>query len=164
MQVSPGAPPVAATVRFVALAALVAGLDQATKVWAVAALSDGPIEVIGRGVQFRLARNTGGAFSLFTGSTTVLALVGVVLVVFLVRMARRETDPGLTLGLALVLGGALGNLADRVFRDPGVLKGAVVDFIDVGAWPTFNLADSAIVIGAAILILRGWKSGEPARG
>ncbi len=64
----------------------------------------------------------------------------------------------MVVGLSLVLGGALGNLSDRVFRDPGFLRGAVVDFVSVGAWPTFNVADSAITIGAVLIIWRGWRS------
>lgn len=157
LQVTAGATPVT---RVLALAGLVAGLDQATKAWAVEALSDESISVVGDFVRLDLARNTGGAFSLFVGWAPILALIGMVLVVVLVRMGRTEQDRWLLAGLVLVLGGALGNLSDRIFRAPGFLEGAVVDFVDVGSWPTFNVADSAIVVGAVILILRSRHTGQ----
>lgn len=165
VQVAAGAPPVARTLRLAAVAAAVVGLDQATKAWAASALDDRSIEVLGDAVRFHLARNSGSAFSLFTGWAPALAIVALVLVVVLVRMGRRETDPWLLVALGLVLGGALGNLADRLFRAPGLLEGSVVDFIDIGAWPTFNLADVAITLGAVGLVLRGWRGGtEPPKG
>lgn len=158
MQVAAGAPPVGRAARLVAVAAAVAGLDQAAKAWVVAALDDGrTVELIGSSVRFRLVHNSGSAFSLFTEWTPALAIVAAVLVALLVRMGRRETDWWLALALAVVLGGALGNLADRVFRDPGFLRGAVVDFVELGPWPTFNLADAAITLGAVVLLLRGWR-------
>ncbi len=137
--------------------------DQLSKAWAASALADGTtVEIVGDTVRFRLLRNSGSAFSLFTGYAPVLAVVAAVLVVVIFRMGRRETDPLASTALALVLGGALGNLGDRIFRAPGFLEGAVVDFVDVGRWPTFNVADSAITIGAAILVLTGWRLGRPA--
>lgn len=142
----------------VAIVGVVVLFDQLTKVWAVEALADGPISVIGDTVEFRLGRNTGGAFSLFQAFTPVLAVLAVVVAVFLARAARRTTDVWMLVGLSLVLGGALGNLVDRVFRDPGFLHGAVVDFVSVGRWPTFNIADSAITIGAVLIVLRGWRA------
>src|SRR5205823_6904306 len=125
--------------------------DQLTKVWAVAALSDGPVRVIGSVLQFRLTRNPGGAFSLLTGLTPVLAVLAVVMVAFIVRTTRRTVDPLMAYSLALVLGGAVVNLVDRVVRSPGFLRGEVVDFIKVPHWPTFNLADSAITIGVLLI-------------
>lgn len=146
------------TLHLLGVAAVVVGLDQLTKAWAVEALVDGPIELIGDSVQFDLVRNRGGAFSLlsFDGVTPLLAIAAIALSLWLVYLGHREDDRWLVFGLALVLGGALGNLADRLFRDPGVLEGAVVDFVDVGAWPTFNLADAAITVGVVLLVLRGW--------
>lgn len=151
------------TAALIGVAVGAAGLDQVTKAWAVAALDDGPLEVVGEAVRFRLVRNTGSAFSLFTGWAPLLAVVGVVLTVVVVRTARRESDPVAVAGLALVLGGAVGNLLDRLLRDPGVLQGAVVDFIDIGPWPTFNLADAAITAGAGLLVVRGFRSGVQPR-
>lgn len=128
-------------------------LDQITKIWVVAALSDGPLSIIGDDVELRLTRNSGGAFSLFTNATVLLALVAIVLSVVLVRAVRRAQDLLSVLALALVLGGALGNLTDRIARSPGFLRGEVVDYVRVGSFPSFNVADSAITIGAILLIL-----------
>jgi signal peptidase II len=141
--------------RLVALAVVViVALDQLTKVWAVAALSDGPISIIGDTVEFHLTRNPGGAFGRFRGMTPVLAVLAVVVAIFLVRAVQRTRDAWTIAALTLVLGGALGNLSDRFFRSPGVLRGHVVDFVRVGWWPVFNVADSCVTIGAVILIVR----------
>ena len=140
-----------------AVAAVIAALDQLTKIWAVAALSDGPVEVIGTLLQFRLTRNPGGAFSLLTGLTPVLAVLAVVMVVYIVRTTRRTSDAFMAYSLGLVLGGAIGNLVDRMVRSPGVLRGEVVDFFKVPNWPTFNVADCAITIGVILVAIRGWK-------
>ena len=130
----------------------VVGLDQATKAWATSGLRDGPVSIIGSTVEFQLARNTGSAFSLFQTVTPLLAVLAVGLVAILVRTLNRAEDLTVLVALALVLGGALGNIIDRLFRAPGFLHGAVVDFIKVGSWPTFNVADSAITIGAVLLV------------
>jgi signal peptidase II len=140
-----------------AVATVIVALDQLTKIWAVAALSDGPVEVIGTLLQFRLTRNPGGAFSLLTGLTPVLAVLAVVMVVYIVRTTRRTSDAFMAYSLGLVLGGAVGNLVDRMVRSPGVLRGEVVDFIKVPNWPTFNVADCAITIGVILVAIRGWK-------
>jgi signal peptidase II len=141
-----------------AVAGVVVVLDQLTKIWAVAALSDGPVEVVGTLLQFRLTRNPGGAFSLLTGLTPVLALLAVGMVVYIVRTTRRTADIVMAYSLALVLGGAVGNLVDRMVRSPGVLRGEVVDFIKVPHWPTFNLADCAITVGVILIAIRGWRN------
>jgi signal peptidase II len=140
-----------------AVAAAIVVLDQLTKIWAVAALSDGPVKVIGTLLQFRLTRNPGGAFSLLTGLTPVLAVLAVVMVVYIVRTTRRTADVVMAYSLGLVLGGAVGNLVDRMVRSPGVLRGEVVDFIKVPNWPTFNVADCAITVGVILIAIRGWR-------
>jgi signal peptidase II len=137
--------------------------DQLTKWWAVRALADGPIEIVGDTVSFRLARNTGGAFSLFQAFTPLLAIVAIVVAFFLVRTVRRTHDPLLVVGLSLVLAGALGNLLDRIFRSPGFLRGAVVDFVHISRWPTFNVADSAITIGAVLVVIWSFRSSTRER-
>jgi len=136
-----------------ALIAIVA-IDQLTKAWAVSALADGPKHLVGDLVVFDLARNSGSAFSRFQGYTPVLAVLAIVITVFLARSLRQTTDRWTLVGLVLVLGGALGNLADRLARSPGFLRGHVVDFVAIGWWPVFNFADSCITIGAIILIVR----------
>jgi signal peptidase II len=140
-----------------AVAGVVVVLDQLTKIWAVAALSDGPVEVIGSLLQFRLTRNPGGAFSLLTGLTPVLAVLAVIMVVYIIRTTRRTSDVVMAYSLGLVLGGAVGNLVDRMVRSPGVLRGEVVDFIKVPNWPTFNVADCAITVGVILIAIRGWR-------
>ena len=141
-----------------AVAGVVVVLDQLTKIWAVASLSDGPVEVIGTLLQFRLTRNPGGAFSLLTGLTPVLAVLAVGMVVYIVRTTRRTDDIVMAYSLALVLGGAVGNLVDRMARSPGFLRGEVVDFIKVPNWPTFNVADCAITVGVILIAIRGWRT------
>jgi signal peptidase II len=140
------------------LTAGVVALDQLTKAWAVAALSDGPIRLIDDVVSLRLVRNPGGAFSVFTGFTPFLAVLAAVLVVVIVRTTRRTSDRVMAYTLALILGGAVGNLIDRLIRSPGFLRGHVIDFVDLSFWPTFNLADSAITIGVIVVLLRGWRT------
>jgi signal peptidase II len=127
--------------------------DQLSKLWAVRELADVPLSIIGSDVSFELTRNTGSAFSLFQAFTPLLALIAIGVAVLLVREVRRSRDTLMIVGLSLVLGGALGNLVDRLFRSPGFLKGAVVDFVHVGRFPTFNVADSAITIGAALIVV-----------
>jgi signal peptidase II len=147
----------------IAIVSGVVALDQLTKVWAVARLDDGPISLFGQDVQLRLSRNRGGAFSLFQGFTPLLAVLAVVLAVLLVRALRRTDDMWMVVALALVLGGASGNLIDRMVRDPGLLRGAVIDFVRLDGWPTFNVADSAITIGAIVLVVRALLGGREER-
>ncbi len=108
--------------------------------------------MIGDLFQFRLARNSGAAFSTFTGSGPLLGLVaiGVVIMIFVVLGDAGHRMEAVSLGL--VLGGALGNLADRAFRGPGFLDGRVVDWIYLSFFPTFNAADAAITIGVVLLL------------
>ncbi len=133
--------------------------DVLTKVVAVARLQgNDPVELLGGAVYLVLVRNPGAAFSLATGYTWVLSLVAVAVVVAIVRIARRLRSTGWAVALGLVLGGALGNLVDRIFRAPGPLQGHVVDVVslfapDGSVWPVFNLADSAIVSGGVLLVL-----------
>ncbi|MDQ6852467.1 MAG: signal peptidase II [Actinomycetota bacterium] len=148
------------------IAGLVVGivlLDQVTKAVVVATLADGPLSIIGDTVELRLSRNPGGAFSLLTGFTPLLAVLAVIVAVVLVRVAQRMTDPVMVVALSLVLGGAIGNLLDRVFRSPSFLRGEVVDFIRVGGFPSFNVADSAITIGAVLLVVWGWRDRDDGR-
>ena len=140
----------------------VVAVDQLTKAWAVSALDDGPISIVGSAVELRLGFNTGAAFSLFGDYGIVLALLAIAMVVMLVRMVRRTDDRWMIGALALVLGGALGNLADRIFRAPGFLEGAVVDFVHVDPIPTFNVADAALTVGAVTLVLAGIFGGRDA--
>ena len=135
------------------VAAAVLTLDVITKVLAVKLLTPGqPVSIIGDTVTWTLVRNSGAAFSMATGYTWVLTLVAIGVVVGIIWMGRRLVSPWWAVGLGMILGGALGNLADRFFRSPAPLRGHVVDFLSIGWWPVFNVADPAVVGGAILLV------------
>jgi signal peptidase II len=150
---------------FAAIAVLALVLDVVSKVLLVANVPENhaPIRELGGAVYVQQTRNSGAAFSLGTGFTIILTVVAVGVVVFIVRTAGRLRSVGWAVALGMILGGALGNLSDRLFRSPGVGRGHVVDWISLFGpnakyWPIFNLADSAIVCGAvlaAVLALIG---------
>ena len=136
------------------VAAVVLVFDVVTKVLAVELLTPGqPVSIIGDTVTWTLVRNSGAAFSMATGYTWVLTLVAMAVVVGIVWMGRRLVSPWWAVGLGMILGGALGNLVDRFFRSPGPLRGHVVDFMSIGWWPVFNVADPAVVGGAILLVV-----------
>jgi signal peptidase II len=136
------------------LLAGVLAIDQLTKWWAVESLADNrAIDLVGS-LQLKLAINHGSAFSLAQGRGALISLLALVIVAVLVRSGRYATRPASAVAIGLVVGGALGNLVDRAFREgDGFLGGGVVDFIDLQWWPVFNVADSAIVVGAILLFL-----------
>lgn len=145
---------------FLGIAALVVALDQASKHWALQALDDGPIDLVGS-LRLKLTFNDSAAFSLGGGRTTLIALVGVVVSAVIVRMGLQAERRLWALGLGVVLGGALGNLVDRALRSgEGILGGHVVDFIDVQWWPVFNVADSALWVGIGLLLLSSWREPQ----
>jgi signal peptidase II len=129
-------------------------LDRGTKVWAERALVDHPMEVIPGVLTLRFTSNSGGAFSLGQSAPWFFAAATIVVSAVIVITAFRARAVLTSTALGLILGGALGNLADRAIRGPG-LRGHVVDFIDLHVWPVFNVADSAVVIGALLL---AWSS------
>jgi len=145
---------------FFGAAAIVVVLDQLTKQWALSALADGPIDLVGS-LRLNLVFNDRAAFSLGFGSTTAIALVGCGLVTGLVVMGVRAEQRGWALGLGIILGGALGNLSDRAFRaGDGFLGGRVVDMVDLQWWPVFNLADAALWVGVAVLVITSFARTE----
>ena len=128
--------------------------DQLSKWWAVSRLPSGSVHVLWR-LDLTLSLNTGSAFSLFQGDTPFIVVVAAGLIVVLLVMVWRSPTLGRAAILGLILGGALGNLSDRLFRG---VHGAVVDFIDFHFWPTFNVADTCITVGCILLavsLLRG---------
>jgi len=139
-----------------AVAAAVLALDQATKTWAVHALADGPIHVWWR-LRFVLALNSGAAFSLATGITPFVIAGVVVMLAVLLFLSRSVSTRPAAVALGLVLGGALGNLPDRLVRHN---HRSVIDFVDFRPWPTFNVADAAVVCGAILLVLTGAEWGR----
>jgi signal peptidase II len=148
------------------VAIVVVVLDQLTKWWALERLSGGrDIDLVWT-LRLNLVRNSGAAFSTGRGLGPVLGVVAVIVVFLLVRYGRMASSSPTAAGIGLVLGGAVGNLADRAFRSgDGFLGGHVVDFVDLQWWPVFNVADAAIVIGGLVLaftLARGEET-TPAR-
>ena len=135
--------------------AVVVALDQLTKAWAVAALDRGRTIDLVWTLRLKLTFNDGAAFSVGGGSGGLLALVGLVVVAVVYRSVLRWPGRLPPIALGLVLGGAIGNLIDRVARD-----GAVVDFIDLQWWPLFNVADIGVSCGAVLLILLSLRQDE----
>jgi signal peptidase II len=138
-----------------AVAAGVYAVDRVTKVLAETYLQDGPpVELIPGVLQLRFTTNPGGAFGLFGNLSLVFVLFSLAVIVIVVLASRSLSGRASSVALGLVLGGAAGNLTDRLVRGPG-LGGEVVDFIDLHVWPVFNAADTAIVTGAALLLFLG---------
>jgi signal peptidase II len=148
-----------AVLVLVATAVLVLLADAATKHVALAALEDrGPVRLLGGAVYLSLTRNSGAAFSLGSDHTWVFPIITAVVVTWIAWMAVRLRSLPWAVALGLVLGGALGNLADRVFRAPGLFVGHVVDMVSVFGphgeyFPVFNLADSSLVCGVCLAVL-----------
>ncbi|MGH9190351.1 MAG: signal peptidase II [Acidimicrobiales bacterium] len=148
-----------------AVAVTVVVVDQLAKLWALRTLADGPVHVVGP-LRLSLVRNTGAAFGLGdrlgTGiGALVVPLLAIAALVAVAAMAMKggpSARAGFGAALALLLGGAAGNLVDRLIRSPGLLRGAVVDFIDLGFWPVFNVADMAVTVGCALLLLQSSRS------
>lgn len=145
--------------RLFAAAAAVVAFDQLTKEWALSTLDDGPIEVVAGVFSLNLTYNSGGAFGLLQGLPGFFLVATLVVIVIILIWAHKLEDQRLIVPLGMVLGGGLGNLADRIFRATG---GRVVDFIDVHVWPVFNLADSSIVIGVLLILLMSARSARVA--
>lgn len=144
-----------------AVAALVLALDLLSKYVVVEHLEHrDPVRLLGGGLLLAVSRNTGAAFSFAQGATVLFTAVAVAVIVVIVRTARRLGSAPWAVSLGLLLGGATGNLVDRVFRSPGPGRGAVVDWIDFRVWPVFNLADSAIVVGGLLAVLLSTRGVE----
>ena len=139
-------------------AALVYLADLATKHLAVALLEPGSSQsVVGEVLRFTLVRNPGAAFGAGTSFTMALSVVAIIALVTVLVLSRRVGSPGWAVALGLLLGGVAGNLTDRVFRSPGVLRGHVVDFLQIPNWPVFNLADISINAAAALIIVQSLR-------
>ncbi len=143
---------------FVVVALVVYAADVVTKVVAVEALTGRPpVPVVGDVLVLRLTRNPGAAFSLGTSATFVLSLISIGVVLVVAWLARRVASGVWAVALGLLLGGAAGNLTDRLLREPAPMKGHVVDFLELPNWPVFNLADSAIVVAAGLIIVQSFR-------
>ena len=130
--------------------------DRLTKLWAERSLAGRPPMTVIPGVlQLNYTTNSGGAFGLGQSASWVFAAATILVAAAIVASSFRLRHGPTAVALGLILGGAFGNLTDRAARGDGLLSGRVVDFIDFHVWPVFNLADSAIVIGALLLAVAG---------
>lgn len=150
-------------------AALALIIDITSKALVVSKLQDrGPVHVPGGFLNFVLIRNSGAAFSIGEGQTWVFTLIAAAVVFVILRVSRNLRSLPWAIALGLLLGGALGNLSDRLFRAPGVGRGDVVDFLQFPTFPlvhydfpVFNLADTSIVIGGCLMVLLSFLGMQP---
>ncbi|EFE70039.1 signal peptidase [Streptomyces viridosporus ATCC 14672] len=144
------------------VAALAYALDLISKMIVVAELEHHePVEIIGDWLRFEAIRNAGAAFGFGEAFTVIFTVIAAVVIVVIIRLARKLYSLPWAIALGLLLGGALGNLTDRIFRSPGVFEGAVVDFIAPKGFAVFNLADSAIVCGGILIVLLSFRGLDP---
>ena len=139
----------------VALTAYV--LDMVTKVLAVDRLQDRDVEIVGDLLTLHLVRNPGAAFSMGTEYTVVLSCIAIVAVVVILWLSRRIGERWWAVGMGLLLAGVAGNLTDRLLREPGPLRGHVIDFLRLPNWPVFNVADMCVVAAAALIIVQSFR-------
>jgi signal peptidase II len=145
-----------------AVAAVVYALDVVTKLLVVAKLTPGqPVHVLGSFLQLDYTRNSGAAFSIGWGYTAVFSLIAIGVMLVIIRLARRLYSAPWAFALGLLLGGAIGNLTDRIARAPGPFRGWVVDFIQFPHFAIFNLADSAITCGGVLMVLLAFRGLHP---
>jgi signal peptidase II len=150
-------------VLLVAVMLVVLAVDQLSKAWALRSLDGTRDEILGEWLGLQLVHNPGAALGIGNGMTWVLTLVAIGVVVVVVRVARRLGSTLWALSLGLLLGGALGNLMDRLFREPGLARGRVIDFIAYADWFVGNVADIAIVVAAGLIVIAGAR-GERVDG
>ena len=136
------------------MAAFVLAADVISKAIVVARMAGHPpIRLLGGALTITLTRNGGAAFSIGTSMTIVFTAIAAGVIVYILRTARNLRSIGWAITLGLLLGGATGNLLDRIFRAPGPFQGHVVDWIQLPDWPVFNLADSSIVLAGVLVVL-----------
>ena len=138
-------------------------LDIGTKQWALSALADRDIHVVGDLLVLHLTHNPGAAFSTGTEFTVALSFLAVVAVCAVLAFSVRLASPLWSVGLGLLLGGVGGNLTDRLIREPGVMRGHVIDWLMLPNWPVFNVADMCIIGAASVIILQSFR-GVTLRG
>ncbi|MEY3805960.1 MAG: signal peptidase [Actinomycetota bacterium] len=150
--------------RVALIIGVVVGIDQWTKHWAVSSLDDGRTVDIFWTLRFALGFNSGFAFSQGQGMGPIIGVVAVVAFVWLVRAALKAPNAVMSTAYALIAAGAIGNVVDRLFREDKWMNGRVVDFIDFQWFPVFNVADSSITIGAALLVLALLRDSKTKEG
>jgi signal peptidase II len=155
---SPSVPAARHRLLFGVVALTAYAVDLGTKLLAVAHLHpDAPVDVVGGLLRFDLVRNPGAAFSTGTSYTLVLSVIAVVAAGVVIRFGRRLGDSTWAVALGLLLAGVCGNLTDRVFREPGFLRGHVVDFMELPHWPVFNVADMLIDAAVILIVWQTWR-------
>jgi signal peptidase II len=146
----------------IGVAALAYLLDLLSKIWVVRSLEHhDPVDVLGHYLRLDATRNAGAAFGLGQGMTIVFTVIAVGVIVVIARLSRRLYSVPWAIALGLLLGGAFGNLTDRVFRSPGDFRGQVVDFVAPVHFAVFNLADSAICCGGVLIVLLSFWGVDP---
>jgi len=142
----------------IGIAVAIVALDLVTKRYASLNFFDTPVEVIPGFLSFTYAENPGAAFSLFQNAGPVMGVLAILVSGFVLGSLRTER-PGLeVVALGLVLGGANGNLMDRVFRGEGFLDGKVIDWVNLWLIPTFNIADASVTIAVGLLVIHAWRT------
>jgi signal peptidase II len=141
-----------------AIAAVIVVLDQLTKHWAVNALADGAARHVVWTLQWNLTFNSGMAFSRGEGWGPIIGLLAFAVVLVLASTSARLGTRLAEVGAGLLIGGAVGNLVDRLFRGDAWMRGAVVDFIDMQWWPIFNIADMGVTIGAVLFAIAALRA------
>jgi len=139
---------------------LVVAIDMLTKRWAAITFGDGPQTVIPGVLTFRFAENPGAAFSMFQNAGPLLGVAAVIAVGFIGASLARPRPLHEVVAFGMIIGGALGNLIDRIARGEGFLDGHVIDWVQLPNFPTFNAADSSITVAVVILLIGSWRSGS----
>jgi signal peptidase II len=143
------------TVVFAGVGLLILFLDQLTKALALAHLTPGePVNVVGSLLKFNLIRNSGAAFSLGSGYTPYISVIQITVALGVVYLSRRLGSAGWAVAFGLLFGGAVGNILDRIFREPSPFHGHVVDFLQTPHWAIFNVADMAVTSAAVLLVIQ----------
>ena len=133
--------------------------DQLTKHWAVNELVDRDIDIVWT-LRFNLSYNTGMAFSRGESLGPIIGVVALVVVVVLLLSIKRQPGRLTDVAVGMIVGGAIGNVIDRLFRQDAWFRGGVVDFIDFQWFPIFNIADIGVTVGGALLVLASWRVGR----
>jgi signal peptidase II len=143
---------------FVLVAVAAYAVDLGTKILAVAQLTPSdPVDVVGGLLRLYLVRNPGAAFSTGTSYTLLLSVIAVIAAGVVIRFGSRLGDRTWAIALGMLLAGVCGNLTDRMFREPGFLRGHVVDFLELPHWPVFNVADMLIDAAVVLMIVQTWR-------
>jgi signal peptidase II len=140
---------------FGAVGLLILFLDQLTKALALQHLTPGePVNVIGSFLKFNLIRNSGAAFSLGAGYTPYISAIQIIVALGVIYLSRKLGSVGWAVAFGFLFGGAVGNIIDRIFREPSPFHGHVVDFLQTPHWAIFNVADMAVTSAAALLVIQ----------